>query len=240
MWTLVLRPPRLLPKASAAGSPLLHQLHAGEPAPRCHLRSAHPSSGDLPHQPAAGSLRKVAPILPSRANGRSGWPWSPKDHTVPEDPATAHPYAISTVSRSAPGDDPSVGGLSPLFGATEVLSAPTARLLGLLVFSCRRPYTNSPTLQTRPSAPALAQAEHANRPHRQDRPPDRTGKSRRHGQAAARCAPAGGGAAARGRVSWRCLSLLHAAHPLTRRGAQGFPTTLASRQSEAMMLARSG
>lgn len=128
-WTLVLKPPRLRPNASVAGSPLLYLPHAGVHGQRCRLHSVSPSPTRPPHPSLAARRQRWRPRCPPCASVENGCTPLTRNHTAPADPATVLQCAAPTRCRSRSAGGPLPVARSVLSAAaTAAPAAPTARL----------------------------------------------------------------------------------------------------------------
>ena len=127
---LVENPPWLRPNASFSGSPLLHQLRAGERARRCYLRSGRPTLSSLRHRLASVAPKGCGPTLLPYASGRSERITSSTSRSVQASPAKEHLSSLSIGCRSALFSSRCLGGLSSVSAVgAEAPASPTAHRL---------------------------------------------------------------------------------------------------------------
>lgn len=143
-WTLVLNPPWLRPNASVAGSPFLHQRHAGAHAQPCHRHNERPSPVHRRRPPPAAPQQTRCPRCPLAANAGSGCTPLTTNHTAPAGLATVLPSPAPTKCRSICAGDLLPVALSvPSAPAAAASASPTARLLAHVVVPCSPVYTIS-------------------------------------------------------------------------------------------------
>ena len=149
--TLVLNPPWLRPHASAAGSLVLPQRHAGGPGQRSHRHSGPPNRSCPHDQLGLARPQTCAPRSRPCATERSDWPPCARGHTARASLSKAHPCGGSTQYRSGCGGGPRPAAPSWVFGVGAAVAAAPIACWSNLLGSYPPVYGSEETLQTRPS-----------------------------------------------------------------------------------------
>jgi len=95
-WTLVLKPPLLLPNASSSAVVFLHRQRVDGHAPLSRPPDELPSQSRLGCQHQFGVGTRSHPIFPPFASGRIDWTQSTISRSVQASPAMVHLYVAPT------------------------------------------------------------------------------------------------------------------------------------------------
>src|SRR5882724_10638200 len=149
-WTVVLKPPRLRPKASDSGSLLLPQPQADGLGSWCHRDHGYPSSAGHGRRLGLAPPRRAAPRCQPAASDRSDWRRCATDHSVRADPATGPRCAESRACRGGCVDDRQPAGRSWVFVEGAAVGAAPSACWSNRLGSYSIVYGSEPSLQTPP------------------------------------------------------------------------------------------